>query len=174
MARVRRLAGNQDAAVRVLGQALDAAREVYGIADRRVVELLLRPDEPDHGGARVDADADVEVPARLPQLALEGDQHLLHLERRGNRVLRVAGIVERRAPEGHDAIADELVEGPAVAEHHPDLAREIAIEQGDDLLRRARLRERREAAYVREQDRHLAGLARKRLDRLALVDDLLH
>jgi len=93
MACVGRLAGDEDARVRLLGQSLDTAREVHRVADRGVVELLPGADEPDHGRARVDADSHVEVAALLPQLALERDQDLLHLERRGDRVLGVLRIV---------------------------------------------------------------------------------
>jgi len=53
------LGGNQDAA-HALGFALDAAGEVDGVADGGVVLALFRADEADHGGAGMDADADVE------------------------------------------------------------------------------------------------------------------
>ncbi len=83
-------------------------------------------------------------------------------------------LVQGCAPERHDAVADELVERAAVAEHHGDLAREVAVEQVDDLLRRPRLGQRREAADIREQHADLAIASGQRLDGLAAIDQTAH
>ena len=105
--------------MRVLGQAFDPAGQIHRIADGRVVELLLGADESDHRGPRVDPDPDVEVPAGPSQFLLERQQDPLHLERGSNRVFGVPRILERRTPESHDAIADELVQRPSVAPLRP-------------------------------------------------------
>src|SRR5215470_5507134 len=85
---------------------------------------------------------------------------------------RVLGVVERRAPQRHDAVADELVERAAVAENHVYLAREITVEQIDHLGGRLGLRQRGEAADVGEKHRYFARLSRA-LEAAAL-DELLH
>ena len=107
----------------------------------------------------------------VAELALEGLQRIGHVERRRDRVPGVLGIVDRCAPAGHDRVADELVERAAVAKDHVHLLREIAVEQLDHLLRRARFRQRREAADVGEQQRHFAAFARA--GQAALGHDLL-
>ena len=63
-----------------------------------------------------------------------------------------------RAPDGHHRVADELLDGAAVA--RDDLRREVEVarQQLPDVLRVAVLGERREAHEVREQDRHEASL----------------
>ena len=105
--------------------------------------------------APMQADADVEVEIVGAQLALERLQRVGHVERAGDRAPRVVRLVEGRPPHGHDAVADELVERAAMAEHHVDLQREVAVEERDHLLRAARPK-RGEAADVGEEQRHLA------------------
>ncbi len=48
---------------------------------------------------------------------------------------RVIGIVERRAEERHHHVADELVERAFVRKHDLDHAREVLVEDRDDLFR---------------------------------------
>ena len=64
-----------------------------------------------------------------------------------------------RAPDRHDRIADELLDGAAV--EVDDLRRgiEVAREELANRLRVAVLRERREADEVGEQDRHKPPLS---------------
>ena len=79
-------------------------------------------------------------------------------------------IVLRRAPERHDRVADELVQRAAVAKDDFHLQAEVAIQQADDLFRRALFRQRGEAAYVGKQHGDFARLAAQRLRRFALGD----
>ena len=74
---------------------------------------------------------------------------------------RVPGIADRRTPESHDRITDELVERATVAEYHFDLPAEVTVQQIDDEFRRMAFRQRGEAADIRKQHRDLArfGLA---------------
>src|SRR5690242_20934401 len=106
-------------------QAFDTTGEIHGIADCCVLALVLRADDADHCGAGMDADADIEALSQLAQLTLEFLERLRHLERRHHRVPGVIGIVQRRAPEGHDGIADELVQATAVPKNDLDLTPEV-------------------------------------------------
>ena len=57
----------------------------------------------------------------------------------------------RRAEQRDDLVADELVERALVLEEHVDHQLEVLVEHADDLLRRARLAHRGEAADVGEE-----------------------
>ena len=136
-AEIFRVLRHQHAALRVLGQALDAAGEVDGVADRGVLQAaLLRAHQADHGRPGVQTDAHVEVGLLRAELALERLQRVGHVQRAGDGAPGVVGLVERCTPHRHDAVADELVERAAMVEDHVDLQREIAVEERDDLLRR--------------------------------------
>ena len=52
--------GDQDRQAVLLGQALDARRDVHRIPDRRIAEALLRAEIADAAGAGVQADADLD------------------------------------------------------------------------------------------------------------------
>ena len=71
------------------------------------------------------------------------------------------GIVERRVPERHDAVADVLVDGPLASEHHVGHRRQQSVDQGGQALRvgLVPLGDRGEAADVAEHDGHRALLA---------------
>ena len=63
-----------------------------------------------------------------------------------------------RAPDGHDRVADELLDGPAVAADDLPRIVEVAREQLARLFWVAGLRERREADQIGEQDRDKPSL----------------
>src|SRR5439155_5762016 len=84
-------------------------------------------------------------------------------------------IVERnrRAEDRADPVADELVERPLVAKDLVDHLAEVFVEKSDDILRGQRLRDRREAADVGEEngrfflaaaERERGGIARDAID----------
>ncbi len=79
---------------------------------------------------------------------------------------------DRRAPERHNRVADELVDHPAVVEH--DLAQhvEVSVEQPRDRFRRDRVAHLGEALEVAEQDEDLLRLAVQR-EPLGVLDDFL-
>ena len=90
---------------------------------------------------------------------VEVDQPDPHPLRRGNRVLGVVGVVERRVPKRHDAIADVFVDRSLVL--HDDLGhrRQEFVDQVAELLRGQTLRHRRKPADVAEHDGDGADLA---------------
>src|ERR1044071_9471939 len=92
----------------LLVQLLDARGEVHHVADDRVLLPKLRADAARHGLARVQPDADPRrqhAPARL--LLLDAREDFL---RRLDGVRAVAPFGERRAEDGHEAVAEELVD----------------------------------------------------------------
>src|SRR5690606_14506164 len=104
-----------------LGRAFDATAEVHGVADRGVLHPRVAAKKADDRRPGVKADADVEIAQLglgLEQLGTELVELAAHLQRRRDRAVGVVGYVARRVPEGHDRVADELVEGAAVAEDH--------------------------------------------------------
>ena len=71
----------------------------------------------------------------------------------------------RRAPDCHHRVADELLDRAAVEADQPAAGVEVAGEKLANLLRVARLRERREAHQVGEEDRDQAALRDRALTR---------
>jgi hypothetical protein len=140
----------------------------------------------------VDADADVERghPAALP-VAVEARQRVHLLEGALDRAHRTVGVRHRRAPEGHDPVAHELVERPLLPEDHLDHELEVLVQDVDHHLRGDALAHARETADVAVEDRalldvgaallhvelagdHLLGHVRRQEAREALAgDDLL-
>ena len=99
----------------------------------------------------VTAASPVRTPARA-WMPAPVRHRLDELERRADGPLGIVLVDDRRAPDGHDRIADELLDRAAVA--LDDLARqvEVARQRVADILRVALLGKRREADEVREQD----------------------
>ena len=94
-------------------------------------------------------------------LAAEGAHRGDDLETRAHRALRVVLVGGRRAPHRHHRVADELLDGPAVA--LDDVARpvEVAAKELADLLRVAPLGEGGESHEVDEEDRAQPPLRRR-------------
>ena len=80
------------------------------------------------------------------------------LQRRSHRPLGVILLSDRRAPDCHHGVADELLNGPAVPADHGTRQVDVTRERVADLLRVPVLGERREADEVDEQDRDQAAL----------------
>jgi hypothetical protein len=71
---------------------------------------------PGHNLARVDADAGLERrPVDAAKLLAQLGQRLAHLRRHPHRSQRVVLAQQRDAEHGHDRVAHELLDGPAVA-----------------------------------------------------------
>jgi len=169
--RVRGLA-DDDRGADLFRDRLEARREVHRVADRRVLEALLRPHRAHDGVARVDPDAvaDLDAELRLPaRRDLEGA--LLELEPGADGVDRVVHVLEGRVVERHDAVADVLVHGAAVPEDDLGHLREVFAEQLADLLRLELLGHRGEAAEVGEHHRDELP-ARRQAALIAVADDL--
>ena len=47
---------------------------------------------------------------------------------------RVLGIIERRVPERHDAVANKLINGAVVAKNHFDLERKVTVQNINNLF----------------------------------------
>ena len=55
------------------------------------------------------------MPQVSPELVVERGQGGLHRRRRADRPEGVVLVPDRQAEDGHDRVADELLDGPAVA-----------------------------------------------------------
>ena len=108
-----------------------------------------------HAGANLDLEA-------VAQRWHAGDD----VERRAHRPLSVVLVRRRRAPDGHDRVADELLDRAAVALDDGPSQLEVARQELARVLGILVLRERGEPHEIREQDRHQApfGGARRRRD----------
>ena len=163
---------DDDGDVEILGDAFQTGAQIDGVPNGRVLEALFGPDGPHDSVAGVYADPAVEVGAVLgtkpPGQRLEA---VLEHQRRPHGLRRVVRLVERHIVEGHDAVADVLVHGPPVLEHHVGHDREVFTEEGDHILRRHLLGHGGEASDVREEDRHPPTSARQ-VGILFLADDL--
>ena len=97
-------------------------------------------------------------PGASPKIGMQAADRVDELERGPDGALRVVLVRDRRAPDGHDGVADELLDRAAV--EVDDLGRgvEVAGEELADRLRIAVLRQRREADQVGEEDRDQASL----------------
>ncbi len=73
---------------------------------------------------------------------------------------RMFRIIQRCAPECHDAIADELIQRATVTEYNFDLQSKISVQQFHYLLRGAFFRQGGETADIGEQYGDLAAFAR--------------
>ena len=144
--------GDEDAADR--RRVLEPARHVHGVADRG--ELTGRADGADERRAGVDADAHREaVVGRRAELG----QRLLQAERGADGALGVVLAGDVGAPDGHQRVADVLVDAAAVLDDDRVEPRPQRVHEVHHELGVAGLRHRGEAADVGEQDRDLAAPA---------------
>ena len=96
-----------------LQAALDARRHVDRVADGGIVEMRLRPHVADAGEPGMDADADADgLPSPNPKAS--SALRLVSVSRMASAawtaLLGVVADIDGRVPEGHDRVADELVE----------------------------------------------------------------
>ena len=106
------------------------------------------PQRADQHLAGVDADAHLD--RRTPTSAPVGGQRLLHAQRGPHRPLGVVLVGDRRAEQGDDGVADDLVDLAAERGDVADEPLEAAVDQVLDLLGIGRLAERREADQIGE------------------------
>src|SRR5438128_4956950 len=159
--------------------ALQLAQTAVGIDDGRLRSAFGRVTDDDGPrlGARLQTRSGVDkVPRNEPfariaghhrRLAGEdaaarpelGDAHSLaeicdgldQLEGGSNRTLDVVFARDRRAPDGHNGVTNELLHRAAVALDDSPARVEVACQEFANLLRVPRLRERREADEIGEQ-----------------------
>jgi hypothetical protein len=90
--------------------------------------------------------------SRWSALAVQEAERVAHLQRALDARDGVVRLDHGRAPEGHDAVAHELVEGAAVLEDRLDHLLEVLVQHLDEHLRRLHLAHRGEAADVAVED----------------------
>ena len=146
---------------RALGHALQARGGVRRVAERGVLEPPLGADVARHHRPGVQADAHLEavVQLLLAQPAVERLHPPEHVARGLERPIGMVLLLQRRAEDGHDAVAHVGHERAAVVEDRLAHLGQVAVERLDHALRLERLREAREPAQVAEHDRRLAAHA---------------
>ena len=92
-----------------------------------------------------------DAAACLDAVAQAGDS-LDQLEAGADAQLGIVFVHDRRAPDGHDGIADELLDRAAVALDDVPSEVEVAAERVADILRVTLLGKRREAHEIGEKD----------------------
>jgi hypothetical protein len=99
-------------------------------------------------------------------------RELVERRQAGQPGLRLGGD-EGRPPEGHDRVADVLVDDPVVAADRLRHRRQVTVDDRDEPGRRRDLAERGEALHVAEQHGHHPALALRRGE-LRPLDEPLH
>src|SRR5512132_4230787 len=137
-----------------LRERLHARRCVHRITDGGVVRALGESDRAQH-----------DITGVHPHAELHhwfADPRALDVQRRdapADRERRTGGSrcamcrVAHRAEDRHEAVAGELVKDPAGIDDGSRHEAEISVHDGDHLLRRELVRERRRAAEIGEEDR---------------------
>jgi hypothetical protein len=148
-----RLLAGPDGADR--GDRADAGSGVHRVADDRVLEVRLHAGD-DEAGAQPNAKSDGKTTTGL---GFEETAHpFLHGLSGANRALGVVFVRQRRAEDGHEAVAHELVHVPAELVHRGDALRQEAVGDGRDPLGVEALGPGREVGEVGEQHRDVPAL----------------
>ena len=142
------------------GRLLHAGGEVRALAHRRVVHVQVAGDGAHDDLAGVQADADLDGgPVGSPHGVGVALHRLLHAQRRVAGARRVVLEGERRAEEGHDAVAHHLVHRALVAVNGVHHQLEHGIEELAGLLGVAVGQQLHRALHVGEENGHLLALA---------------
>jgi len=143
-----------------LGQRLHPLREADRVADRRVLALAAGADRTGDHLTGVDPDPGGEVePWAAAQLGRVLGDVVEHLQGGVAGAPSMVLVGDRRAEDGHDAVAGELVDGAREALDCAGEDGEEALHDLAPLLRVLPLGEVHRAAHVGEEDRHLLALA---------------
>ena len=129
------------------GGGLEAAGNVHDVAHGRV--LAGGAHRPDQHLARVHADSHLGTDT---QVLAESGEGALHLERRPHGPLGVVLVGDGRAEQGHDGVADDLVDLTAEGGHVGDEPLEAPVDEVLHVLGVGRLGEGGEPDEVGEQD----------------------
>ena len=134
-----------------LGQRLEPARHVDGVADHREVDRLAVADTAEQERADLDADADLQRPAQLRlELGVDVVEHEI------DRACRAQGLAAtdldpRMLPEyGEQPVAEELVDPAAVLGDRSADDGEELVQHVHDVVGQPFLRQAREIAQVDE------------------------
>ena len=141
----------------LLVEALEAARDVDAVAERREPRLPSAADPAEDRRPHVDADAHpqrlADAVGELPVEAAQGGQHVPG----GVERVPAAGAAARGDPEqGHDPVAQKLVDLAPVPLDGLAHELEVAVEEEHGIVGVEALGEGREAAQVREHDGDVA------------------
>ena len=147
-------------------ELLHPRREVGRLADGAVVHSEIAADRADDHLARVQADADLHVDAEPPThvVRVVGDG-AVHAQRRVARAHRVVLAGDRRAEEGHDAVAHDLVDRALVPVHRLHHPLQHRVEQGARVLGIAVGEKLERALEICEQHGDLLALPGQRFAR---------
>ncbi len=137
----------------VFVQALEARREIDGVAKRGVAVAQRRAHVANASDTSVEAYADVETRLAFGfPLFLQLADALHHIQRRFAGAIGVARLLERCAPEGHHGVTDVLVERAVAIENDTRHVRKIKIKKVSQVLRVEFFGNRSEAANIAEHD----------------------
>src|SRR6266571_294173 len=151
----------------------EALGGIHCITDHGILEPPIRADVAREYFAEVDADPDAELGATLLfPLRVELLERCQLIERAAHGAVGVVLVHHGRAPQRHDRVPDELVERAAVLEHDLHHLGEVLREEGGDGVRTHRLRHRREAANIREEEDDRSLFTGEPARILLLRDDL--
>jgi hypothetical protein len=162
---VRLLADHQPACRR---RGLQPRGGVHDVAQRERHARLRSGSDGDHGLARVDGRAHRD--RVVGSLAAQPLDRVDDAESRADRALSVVAVRHRRAEDGHDGVADELLDGALETLDLPLGARVELLERVADVLGIGSIRPGREPDHVDEQHRDelplfagsLGGIERRR------------
>ncbi len=148
-----RLGADQDLAR--LCRLLETRRDVDGVPGRQASS------DPAHDLTRVDPD---------PRLDAEVRECVSHVQGRPTRAKSVVLVRDRHPEDGHDGVADERSDAPAVSLDDPAHPFEVARKQRPERLRIARVAESSGPGDVAEEDGYgppLLGTVADRVERRA-------
>ena len=136
---------------------LEPLRDVHRVAEGGVVATRAQRTDEHLAGVDADAHLDVDVEPIGPRA-----DRLLHPQRRPHGPLGVVLVAHRRAEQGDDGVADDLVDAAAERVDVVDEALEAPVDDALHLLGITALGQRGEADEVGEQHRGDAALVRAR------------
>ena len=142
--------GNED--LPCAGALLNALGKIHDVTDGRIVLALGAPEIADYRLAGVQTDAKVQT--------MDCRQRAVMVSHRGRDRLRCQNSsrnmiilwVQRCVEQGHDAIAEELVDYATVARDSLGGHGEVAVDNGDEPLRIEALAETSETTDVGEEN----------------------
>ena len=141
------------------GQGLQPRGGVHDVAHRRVVGA---GEDADEHLAGVEADAHAGCGGSAPGLGDEAGQRVLHPQRRAHGPLGVVLVGDRRAEQGDDGVAEQLVDAAAERLDVGDEALEARLDEALHPLGVEVLGERRVADEVGEEHGDDAPLLERR------------
>jgi len=146
-----------------LGEALHAGSEADGVSDRGVVQPEVAADGADNDLAGVDANPHLDDGAPLAPYLLAIARHRVADSQGGVKGAPGGVLVgDGGAEEGHDAVAEHVVDRALVAVDGVHHQRDGGVHQPPRLLEVDSFQQLHRAAEVREQRRHLLALSLQR------------